>query len=596
MKLSRLYSNLPSVFSAIDFHDGLNAVLAVIRLPENKRKDTHNLGKSTLVRLIDFCFLNKKKNDFFLFKHASLFTDFVFFLEIETAPGRFLTIRRSAAHPSQIAFKHHVTRGQDFSSLPAEDWDHTAPSFEKAVDLLDSFLNWTAISPWSYRKMMGYLLRQQEDFQDVFQLRKFAGPHKQWKPFLALLLGFDDHLITSLYEQEELLDAKRLEAQTLCSSLGFSDGDLARIEGLILVKERDVESRQKLLDAFDFSKADLQHTQALVNRTEARIAELNQRRYELARNQKKIEDALQDDEIFFNTQSARRLFEEAGVLFTGQLKQDFEQLLKFNKAISEERTVYLQEELEEVSRELAAVSNALAQLNAERSQHLAFLSETDVFDKYKKLSTELTEVKADVADLHHQRDNLLKLEALRKEIQQTASNCDRLREAVEANVAAQSDKASLYSAVRIYFDEIVKKVLDRNAILSVSLNGEGHLDFKAEILDAVGNATSADAGHTYRKLLCIAFDLAVLRAHQGTNFPHFVIHDGVFETLDNRKKENLLEVLHQYAELGLQSVVTAIDSDLPPRSDSSPFLTSDEIVLQLNDTGDCGRLFKMPAW
>lgn len=58
-------------------------------------------------------------------------------------------------------------------------------------------------------------------------------------------------------------------------------------------------------------------------------------------------------------------------------------------------------------------------------------------------------------------------------------------------------------------------------------------------LDESGNATSADLGHAYRKLLCIAFDLAVLRAHLDDEFPRFVYHDGVLESLDDRKKENL---------------------------------------------------------
>jgi len=596
MKLSRLYSNQPAVFSAIDFRDGLNAVLAIIELPENKLKDTHNLGKSTLVRLIDFCFLSQKKSDFFLFKHEDRFADFVFFLEIETAPGDFLTIRRSVAHATQIAFKHHAARRQDYAALPLANWDHVAPSFDKARELLDSFLGWTSLASWKYRQLMGYLLRRQEDFQDVFQLHKFAGRHKDWKPFLALLLGFDDRLITALYEQEDLLEKKRRESQTLRHSQGFADGDLARIEGLLLIKERDIESRQKLLDAFDFQKADLQHTSDLVNRTDARIAELNQRRYALARNKKKIEDSLGEATPQFNVDSAQQLFEEAGVLFSGQLKQDFDQLRRFNHAISEERTAYLKEELKDIDAELPAVSAQLAQLNEERSEQLKFLSATDVFDKYKALSTELTELKADVADLHHQKDNLLKLDTLQREIEQATRDCERLRNDVKANVSAQSNKTSLYSTIRIYFDEIIEKVIGRKAILSVSLNSEGHLDFKAEILDTVGNATSADAGHTYRKLLCVAFDLAVLRAHGGSAFPQFVVHDGVFETLDNRKKENLLEVLRKYADLGLQPIVTAIDSDLPPRPADSPFFAPDEIVLTLNDLGDCGRLFKMPAW
>ena len=92
------------------------------------------------------------------------------------------------------------------------------------------------------------------------------------------------------------------------------------------------------------------------------------------------------------------------------------------------------------------------------------------------------------------------------------------------------------------------------------------------------------------------FDPAVLRAHLGEAFPRFVFHDGIFETLDHRKKENLLEVLHQYADLGLQPVITAIDSDLPPRAEEAPFFTPAEIILSLNDKGDAGRLFQMPAW
>ena len=85
MRLSALYANKPNLFAPIHLNTGLNAVLAEIRLPENRKKDTHNLGKTTLGRLLDFCFLAKRKPDFFLFKHKERFKDFVFFLEIELA-------------------------------------------------------------------------------------------------------------------------------------------------------------------------------------------------------------------------------------------------------------------------------------------------------------------------------------------------------------------------------------------------------------------------------------------------------------------------------------------------------------------------------
>ena len=57
MRVSRLYSDQPAFFPAIDFTEGLNVVMAEIRLPENRQRDTHNLGKSTLGRMLDFGFL-----------------------------------------------------------------------------------------------------------------------------------------------------------------------------------------------------------------------------------------------------------------------------------------------------------------------------------------------------------------------------------------------------------------------------------------------------------------------------------------------------------------------------------------------------------
>jgi uncharacterized protein YydD (DUF2326 family) len=52
MKISKLYTNKADIFEPIDFNNGLNIIFAEIRLPKNKDKDTHNLGKTTLGRLI----------------------------------------------------------------------------------------------------------------------------------------------------------------------------------------------------------------------------------------------------------------------------------------------------------------------------------------------------------------------------------------------------------------------------------------------------------------------------------------------------------------------------------------------------------------
>jgi uncharacterized protein YydD (DUF2326 family) len=197
-----------------------------------------------------------------------------------------------------------------------------------------------------------------------------------------------------------------------------------------------------------------------------------------------------------------------------------------------------------------------------------------------------------------QRGFLHRLQELRTEIRTLTEERSHVQSQIEADVEKQNaDKNSLFSAIRVFFSEIVDDVIARKALLSVSPNRMGHLQFSAEILDEDGNATSADRGHTYRKLLCIAFDLAVLRAHLDVRFPRFVFHDGVFESLDDRKKENLLTVFRSYVDLGIQPIITLIDSDLPVRPEGEPPVFAEgEIILALHDENEQGRLFKMRSW
>lgn len=598
MKLSRLYSSKPGLFPPVEFVQGLNVVMAEIRLPEHRNKDTHNLGKTTLGRLLDFCFLAKRDPKFFLFKHVEVFQSFIFYLEIELEDASFVTIRRGVEEATKISFKRHEVGQQDFSVLPLAGWDHQDMPFERARDLLDGLLDWRALKPWAFRKGLGYLLRSQDDFRDVFHLRKFVAAHSDWKPFLAHVLGFDARLLTQHYDKEKQLAEQQSAAQTIKNELGGSIEDISKIEGILLLKQKETEKKQKLLDAFDFRAQDKDITKHLVDDIDDRIASLNADRYSLNQNKKKIIISLEEDQILFNPDEAQRLFEEANVLFEGQIKKDFQQLIAFNRAITDERRVYLQEERLEVEAELKRVNAELNAMGKKRSEMLSFLNETDVFGKYKLVADEMVTLRADMTSLERQRGFLRRLQKLRTEIRALTEECGCLQTQIEANVEKQnSDQNSLFSVIRVFFSEIIEEVIDRKALLSVSPNQCGHLEFKAEILDESGNATSADLGHTYRKLLCIAFDLAVLRAHVDEKFPRFVYHDGVFESLDSRKKENLLAIIDRYADLGLQQIITLIDSDLPVRAaDDEPVFSADEVVIRLHDEGRQGRLFKMKPW
>jgi len=598
MKLSKLYTNKPRLFSPIEFVSGLNVVMAEIRLPEDKRKDTHNLGKTTLGRLLDFSLLSSKDKNFFLFKHFDIFKEFAFFLEVDLLNGAFLTIRRSVEDATKISLKKHSVQYQNFAQLSDTEWDHLDIPFDRAKVLLDSLLDLRALAPWQYRKGLGYFLRSQDDFRDVFQLRRFAVSHSDWKPFLAHLIGFNAEQIENYYKIEDKLSEKKSHEAIIKSEVHGSLEDISKIEGIILIKQKECEKKQNYLDSFDFREQDKKQTKNIVDIYDTRIAELNNERYRLNQNRKKIVASLDSEKVLFDPDSAEKIFKEAGVFFSGQIKKDFEQLISFNKEITEERIGYLTEEKNEIDSILKKIEDELKSLGKKRKDALSFLSSTDIFDKYKKTSDEIVNLKTDIAFHERQKVSLQNLQALRTEIRLLSEEKTHLQVEIEKDIEVQNgNKDSLFSTLRLFFNEIIEAVIDRKALLSVSVNKEGHLGFSAEILDDTGNETSASLGHTYKKLMCAAFDMALLRAHSGQRFPQFVYHDGIFESLDDRKKFNLLAVVREYTALGIQNIVTLIDSDLPKQnSDDEPLFNSAEIVLTLHDESDQGKLFKMPSW
>jgi uncharacterized protein YydD (DUF2326 family) len=75
---------------------------------------------------------------------------------------------------------------------------------------------------------------------------------------------------------------------------------------------------------------DKDRTKQVVDDVDERIAALNADRYSLNQIRKKMLASLEEDQILFNPDEAQRLFEEAGVLFKGQIKKDFQQLIAFN--------------------------------------------------------------------------------------------------------------------------------------------------------------------------------------------------------------------------------------------------------------------------
>lgn len=81
-----------------------------------------------------------------------------------------------------------------------------------------------------------------------------------------------------------------------------------------------------------------------------------------------MERNLQVDAIIFDPEKAKSLFEEARVVFLDRLEVDFEQLIAFNRAITEKRAEYIRDELDASKTQLEEIQAELTELRCTSRQ------------------------------------------------------------------------------------------------------------------------------------------------------------------------------------------------------------------------------------
>jgi uncharacterized protein YydD (DUF2326 family) len=593
MKLVKVYANKP--FKGIRFNPGFNVILGEPKERKNKEKDTHNLGKSLLIDVLDFLLLKdiNSVRDHIFKKHKAAFTGYVFYLEIKLNSGKFLVIRRGIDKLSKISFKLNLTELEGYD----EDfrWDHENLPLEKAIEVLDRYLALDVVDPeWWYRKSISYFLRKQKDFLDVFQLSKFnKGKHREWKPCLFDMLGFDGKRLLDKYETEE----KKKELVDLITQvkgkLSIGTGESDKIKGIIDLKTDEKNRIEKKIDDFNFYLQDKEINQKLVDEIDAKISTLNTIRYNVTEEIKKIEESLKTDVPQIDMDELKQLYEEVEIFFPDNLVKGYKDLETFNLQVSEERKKYLKERLAELNAELGPIEKELEHLDNMKSELLSVLKDKDSYEKFKHYQKSLAKIDAEIARLEEKLENLDKVGELETQIETLNETLKTQVDVIRDLIGQGND---FYTEIRRRFSQFIQSVLNAPAIISIELNKQGNIEFHADVQDPEKMEVTAEGiGTTYKKFLCMAFDLAVLITYSNRSFYRFVYHDGALEGLDNRKKINFLNTVRDICkEYGLQYILTLIDSDIPrDELDNKVAFPDEEIVLKLHDRDDSGRLFEM---
>lgn len=582
MKLSKIYSN-DSRFETIIFNTSdINIILATGDKP-------HSIGKTTLFKLINYCLLKDEKPNFL---KQSTFKDFTFYLELVLSEGKYLTIKRSASGRANTCIKLSDTI-LDCSSFKDEDYDFKGGD-TKALDFLNDNLAYKINNQniENFRKYLGYFLRDKDDFSHPFMLNKYKkGKDIEWKAIVASMIGLDKKAVRKKFDIEKEIEKLEAEIKYLEDNENCSVSDIEVVNATIKVLYEELLEKEKLYTEFDFYLKEKNINKELINEVEEKIFELNKERYSLDKKSKLIEKSLiKEQEI--DLEKVKALFNEVNIKINDMLIKSYNEVLDFNAQITKDRDVYLKNEKKDISERLDEIDFILKEENQKRKDLLAVLTEKDTFSKFKKIESEIVDIKNKI----HFTESFEKLlKSYKCRLRRVRILNRRKEKTILAIDHSLKNPSDVLKNIRNTFKSISKMVFGVDAILSVSLNSNNNLDFKTKVIDTKKILENTkEEGEAFARMFCFIFDVSVALSYKEENFFHFIAHDGLFDNLGQQYKKGIIDVLNLLVKNNIQYIFTSIEDEIEDEN----FLTkckSDYLVRELADTED-KRLFKMDTF
>ncbi|HCH1489103.1 TPA: DUF2326 domain-containing protein [Vibrio parahaemolyticus] len=582
IKLNKLYSSDEEVFPTITFVEGINVVFASVS--NNKSKSSHSLGKTTLVDIIDFCFLKKVVKGSVL--RNERLSGQQLFLELKLGKDKYLTIKRVVSGKISIVT---TTTPCSMAGQPNIPWGYTNLSFDKAKEVLNGLICPSLLteSGFHFRSGLRYCLRKQTNYEETFKVRAGQEPNASWVPYLGSILGIDAQSINEKFEANKRVDAldnaiKQIKDLPTDSSQSL-EAEITRIEATV--------TKMKITaDSFDFKTSDEVVSKELVNEVSTRVSSLTKELYSIDQKILAINKSLLID-FYFDLEKTLELFEEVKIHFPEGLKRSYEDLISVNEEMTKGRKSRLIQSKKEIVSYRVTLEGELNSEREKQQKLSQLLLQKDVFKKYKELQNKISKEESRVATL---KENLKRLDlvgTLDEKLEEAKSEKRKKGRKLEP-ATKLSQNEILKSAVTI-FSGMAENILDLDAFFYVELNKEGNLQFDIQLK----NQTSINEGFSYTRVLSAIFDVTLLLIHSKVSFYRFCYHDGLLESLDDRIKVKLIKLWREISnQNGLQLIITVLDSDLPIVNGQRQYFPKDEVIRELNDKGDEGRLFKMPAF
>jgi len=581
----RIYSNL-SKFKNMEFHPGLNILLADKSPGSTDRQTRNRAGKSSLLEIVHFLSGTYMDPDSPFRKDALINATFGMDWDVG---GNRITVERTGNKPNKIfvvsgntqqwPFPVTVDRAGEKPSITNTQWRNVLG------DLIFKLDQDVQIQSWGpkFRSLFSYFVRSENAGGFRSPVRQSVKQQKgDEQVALTFLVGLD-WTIPQQFQQTREKERTLRELRKAADKGAFNQfiGTPAHLRTMLAVTEDKVKRLAVQLASFrvlpQYEEYESEASQ--ITRQIAALNDENTMDRELLAH---LEEAV-SREAAPTIPDVERIFNEAGVVLPNTVLRRFEDVRIFHESIVQNRKSYLDAEIEAAKTRIHRREQEKEKLDNRRAELMSLLRSHGALEHFTNLQAEQTRLQAEFERTRAQYETAAYLESQKTELEAERNRLyQRLRQdSTEQEIAVKNAILS--------FERVSSKLYEQEQAgrLTLTETQDG------PVFDvAIQGATSVGIN----KMQIFCFDMMLMQLCSDRKIgPKFLVHDShLFDSVDERQIAKALQEGAKLAtEYSFQYIVTMNSDHLPPPRLFSNDFKLDKYILQvrLTDNTVDGGLF-----
>lgn len=528
MYLLKLSANNPNFKEVKFFKNGVNIIKGV-QISNDRKKTYNGVGKSLLIKLIDFCLGCSEVKD------LKKLTNWEFFLEVEINGINYIFSRE--------------TNNQKIIKINSIEYDLN--SFKTFLEN-KLFISSQLFDNFSYRTLITRFIRPTKESYTSY--KKIFTKEKDYVADLsiAFLLGLD----TTIMNQKIKL---KTEIDEEASKKKFYEND-ERLKRF-LISGKDI----KITIANLKSKLSLLETNISTFKINEEYENLNISKENLNRDRKfllneltTIENQLLSIEKSLNItpdislNKIFNLYESIKITFEKNIKKSLEEVSEFHNKLIETRQLRLKEEIKKLKLNKEIIKKQLNEINLKLDGYCEIFKNSGTFEEFEVLNNEYRELKIQLNDLEKYNKILLDTKNKQSELK---------IELDMSNIAAQNyltEINTLIENIILTFNNFTINFYEgKESGISIKVNN--NLNKQRFDIEAYIESDTSD-GINEVKIFC--FDSTLLSFTSNHNV-RFLIHDSrLLSNMDARQQYSLFKTANDFFEENKLQYIIGINENM----------------------------------